>query len=100
MLASSKDLDESKLTKRQRESIRRYRRVSGGQVDLISDENEFENIGIEDTEGYDSELFKKLLEEEEGIDKYVLNNFHKSNREMANTFEVSAQTVANHRKKL
>jgi len=89
------------LTKRQKNSLRTFRRIAGGQVDLIGDENGFENLEAQEEKYLNEEEFKELLNETEGeLEKYILRNFHKENKEIANTFNVSAQTVANHRKKL
>jgi len=59
------------------------------------------NLEAQEEKYLNEEEFKELLNETEGeLEKYILRNFHKENKEIANTFNVSAQTVANHRKKL
>lgn len=101
-LLASGGVDESKLTVRQKKSLQRYRRVSGGQVDLISDvENGFENLEGENEEYFDEEEFREKIQGfEKELDKYIANNFHKTNREIACTFDVTKQTISNHRKKI
>lgn len=94
--------DESELTARQKSSLKHYRRISGGPVDLISDvENGFENLEGENEEYFDEEEFREKIQGfEKELDKYIANNFHKTNREIACTFDVTKQTISNHRKKI
>ena len=94
--------DESELTARQKNSLKHYRRISGGSVDLINDvENGFENLEGESEEYFDEEEFKEKFQRlDKEIDRYIANNFHKTDREIACTFDVTKQTISNHRKKV
>jgi len=94
--------DESELTARQKNSLKHYRRISGGSVDLINDvENGFENLEGESEEYFDEEEFKEKFQRlDKEIDRYIANNFHKTDREIACTFDVTKQTISNHRKRI
>lgn len=97
------NLDEKDLTKRQKRSLRMYKRIAGGLVDLNllrEDEDDMlENIGVEE-EYSDEDEFSEIITDLSGLDAYIFHNPKKSNKEIATTFNVTQQTVANHRRKI
>jgi len=86
------------LTKKQQQAVKRYAKISGGQVDLIGEDNRFENL-VDYKESFYKEI-NFLSDDLDELNKYILKHFYKKDTEIATTFNVTRETISNRRKKI